>query len=473
MPQIEPLRPFQEEDLPFFLHEAPKSLMLYEPRLGKTVEVCNILPRDPNCKRILIACSKNAFLTWIEHLPLWYKHLAPDLDIEIRIIRGKHSNAAAQRHKTWTHPITRTVTIYLVTFEALLGDDQFLLDNHVYFDTVIGDEVHRKLRGRKTKTTTQFRRLVRQANRFHALSGTLAGKWGPGDYWNLLNIIDHKIFGSYWHFVNTFCYLIENQWGKQILPGVRNESTWKKLLSRYARVRLREIVAPQMPKIQRDLIHVEMNKEQAELYKVLGKEMFAFTPEGGIIVAANSLEKNTRKRQILTCPKILDSTLGVGGAMEDLTQRLLEAKEEEDVFGYHVVIFSAFRAALSHFQDHLRSAGFQYVDILSGGAEPEDVAAITDRFRRNRGIILCTTSFAQAFSLVPAQQCFHIGYDYDPNNNKQAEDRLIPQQGQNPINSWYYAYKETDDDLLAYNINIKSQVIHYTTAPLVQNQGTE
>lgn len=463
MPQIEPLRSFQAEDVPFFLKHY-RSFMLYEPRLGKTVVTCNVLAQDPETKNVLIACSKNAFLTWIEHIPLWFKHLAPQKRVEIRIVRGKQGKARLQREFQYSRPTTADITIWLVTFEALLIDEPYLVANLKslpVWDTIIGDEVHRKLRGHKTKTHKQFKRLVARAHRFHALSGTLAGKWGPADFWGLLHICRPHYFSSYWQWANSFCLFIDNGWGREIV-GTKNMEQFHRTMQEWARIRLRKDVAPQMPTVHRELIHVDMTEEQSRIYEELGGKSYSFLPNGQILVAANSLEKETRKRQLLICPRILDPRLGYGAAIIDLVDKMEEARDEGDLFGYHIAIFSASRAALPHFRDYLRSRGFSDVDLLVGGTEPEEVARITAKFQRTQGVILCTTAFAQAFSLVPAIQCFHIGYDYDPNNNKQAEDRLVPQVGTNPINSWYYSYRNTNDDLLAHRINIKGDIITFT-----------
>lgn len=473
MANIEDLRPFQSDDVPYFLTHL-KSLILYEPRLGKTVVACNVLAKDPKTlgSKVLIACSKNALSVWIDHIEAWFKYLQPTWNLDIRIIRGKNSGAKAEREYKWAIPQRpNTVTFYLTTFNGALNDWEYLKAKKLdVFDTIIGDEVHTKLRNRKTKTAEMLKALVRKCRRFHALSGTLVGKWGPADYFGVLNIINPYEFSSYWAFVNAFCIVVENYWGKEII-GVKNMDAFHTLLSRFARIRDRKTYGPQMPKVTRDLKHVEMTKEQAVLYDAVGDSGFAVTDNGTIIIARNALEKVTRKRQILTCPKIVDPKLGVGAAFEDVLENLEEAKENEDAEGQHIVIFSAVRKALPHFEAALRNAGYKNVFTLAGGTEPEDLVRITANFRRTKGIMLCTTQFAQAFSLDTARECYHIGWDYDPNNNKQAEDRLVGQTGDHRINSWYYAYRHTDDEIFAVNITQKHHIIRITNVDPLNRLG--
>lgn len=458
MSHIEALRPFQEEDLPFFMR-VKKSLILYEPRMGKTVISCKIIAEDPECNTILVACSKNALSTWLDHLQTWFKEINPTFSIDIRLVRGKGSTAAAIRKGIWERPKTADVTVYLVTYKVLLNDF-LILPKWLRFDTIIADEFHRALQNRANKSSEIFRKLVKVAKRFHPLSGTSVGKLGPADLWAVLNMCNPQEFSSYWNFVRTHCYVEEGAFGMEII-GVRDPVNWKLTLLRYARVRDRATHAPQMPKVQRDLLWVAPSAGQWKFYSQMEKDMVSITPDGKLHVAINSLEEFVRKRQILTCPAILDPSLGVGTAMEDLVEKMEEAREDKDEAGYHIAIFTAYKKALEPWQRYLEEKGFS-VQLLHGGLEPEDLDQRIAHFRLDKGVILCTTKFAQAFSLTPAIQCFHIGWEFNPNENKQAEDRLVPQEGNFNINSWYYAYNNSDDIYYADRVTQRHEFIKRT-----------
>lgn len=460
MPSIGPLLPYQLVDIPWFLSH-PKSMILYEPRLRKTATTIIVMARDPLTKRVLIVCSKNALLAWMEHLPLWWPYIDPSRSIEVRIVRGKNSKAKATREALWTAPRRADVTFFVTTFEAFVNDYDHIQKYRLTFDTVIGDEVHRKFKTRKGTTVTKFREFIRDVRRFHPLSGTLAGKWGPADLWTLLNMLNKSEFGSYWRHAETFCWLTDGQFGKEII-GVRNQENWLRTLHRYARVRKRADVAPQMPTVQRDIIRPEWTQPQLDTYNSLEKVPYTFTPNGTLIVAANSLEKFIRRRQLLICPAILDPLLGYGGAITDLLAKCVEAREEGDLYGHHIVIFTAYTKAIPFIQAAFEAEAFK-VFTIQGGTEPEELRTKIDAFTQTKGIVICSVKFAQGFSLESAQQCFFIGPEYDPNENKQAEDRLVPQIGTHPINSWYYSMPGANEDIdLIENLGARSNVINAT-----------
>lgn len=465
--QIVDLWKYQVEDIEWFLKN-PRSMILYEPRMGKTVVTTNVIARDPNCRSILLACSKNAVGTWIDHLIVWYKHLQPGLKLEIRLIRGKNSSAPAQRKHLYLFPRSADVTVYITSFASLDKDWDWLQKQWPGFDTFIGDEVHKKWRKRQNKGAEVARGIAKRVRRFHALSGSLGGKKGPQDYWAVLNMIDHREFSSYWRFVNRFCIELKNHWGGVEHIDLINVAEFHQLLDKYSRRRFRHVEALWMPKVVRSLIPVQMDALQMRVYDELVADGFSFT-EDKMIIAATAMEGVIRMRQLFACPSIFDTNLGMGAAWQDLLDRL--ADDDEDVelntTDKHIVIFTPFKQAFPHMRKSLEQAGFK-VYQLSGGIEHEEQRTQIDGFKQSKGVMLCTISYAQAFSLVPAQQCFFFGYDFDPSENRQAEDRLIPPTGSYPINAWYYCYKGTHDETIAEQVNQHQRTITLTVGSAVK-----
>lgn len=441
-------RIFQEEDVPWFIANK-RSMNLYEPRLGKTVVTCRVLAADPDTKRVLIVSPKNALYVWRDHIIHWFEKLAPEKTIDVRIVYRKGSNAAAHRKVMWSRESNADIVFWIVTYGTLDQDIRYLKlpTTKAAFDTVVGDEVHKRLRNRKNKAVQHFKWLTRPAvcTRFHALSGTMASKGGPADFWALLNMIDPQKFSSYWEFANTFVEYIDNGFGREAI-GPKNLAQFWALMDRYSRRRFRADCAPYMPKVQRELLRIPPTVEQTKLWANLKTDNFAWVGDE-LVVMSTSMEAVLRRRQLLTCPKLLNDALGYGAALEDITERLLDPEMSPEPEDQHVVIFSAFRQALPHFETYLRQHGFLNVWQLYGGMDPQEQADRIAAFRQTKGIILCSIAYAEAFSLVPASQCFFIGYDWDPNANKQAEDRLVPQTGHAPINSYYYSYIGMDEDI--------------------------
>lgn len=453
---------YQAEDLKWFL-DHPKSMILYEPRLGKTVVSVHISALDPDCTTVLILCPKNALLEWRDHFRDLWPSLAKGRTLEIRLIRGKGGNAATVRKELWLRKREKNTTVFICTYGAYRQDATFLaspasqkiLPN---FRAIFPDEVHKLMKNRNNVTVKLLKYLVgRWGNkRYHPLSGTLAGKGGPTDFWPNLNIIEPKRFGSYWGFAHQFCEIVQGAFGQEII-GPKNVEGFHKVLDTYGRRRFRRICRPDMPEVIRSLLPAEPTLEQLNMHMQLQSEGYHFNGESGVI-AATSLEQALRARQIAACPRIFGLDYGVGAAIEDLANRLDDPDICPTPQDRHIVVFTEFRAALDHFQWYLHSRGHNSVWQLHGGMEPELQQARVKLFRESLGIILCTSTYAEAFSLAPAQTCYHIGFSWDPNVNKQAEDRLVPQQGDYSINSYYYHLDGIDTMVAHTNVN-KEKVI--------------
>lgn len=445
-------RPFQEEDFAFY-KKAKRAFMFYEMRLGKTVVTCKALAYH-GALSIIVICPKNAFFVWEDHI-----RGIVDEDADIRFVLGE----APERMIEWMTPRTKKVTVYIVTAASFVRDYDFITSKEItkkmVVDSVVGDEVHRW--ARKAKNLT-FKKVEKFARALHGCLYLLTGTpstHGPVDMYPYLHMVNRTYISSKWKFINTFCKTEPNFWGGREVVGIKNPTQWKLMLERFGRIRYRRDVADQMPSKNRFRLPVELTAEQKRLYRQMDYDNFVVIEDGNIVVAASAMEETLKFRQILCCPKILDESFGVGGAVENLTLRLQEGTEEER----HIVVFVPFRPAVHIISQHLETqVDGLHVERLHGGIDPYDLKNRIQRFRDSKGVIVCTVQFAEAFSLEPALECVFVGCDWDPNVNRQAEDRIISQQGTTPINCAYYVYKGTVDEQIFDVLNRRQKIIEET-----------
>lgn len=454
------LDPFQEEDLQFFI-DNPKSALWYEPRLGKTVVSSRVLT-ETKPKTTLIVCPSNALFVWKDHLEEIFQEESPDTPIYVHIVRGD----ASDRRDIWINVVhdwkVEGCHFYIVVWNSFIRDAEYMTDNQAYFSAVIADEYHKFLKKRSNVGFEKIKPFVVGANRFHPLSGTPAGKGQPQQFWPVLHLMDNNpLFRSYWKFVDAHAFQGTDMMGHKKILGVKDGPSFLAMLNQNGRVRLRKDCAPFMPEIRRSLLRTEMTDRQRQMYAALDLDSYFWAKDDEaqqkLVVGATSMEKMLRMRQLLVCPEMLDRGAGVGGAFESLTTTLLET---DDDMGKHTVIFTPFVPALEVFKEYLNKEGFSNVWILQGGLEPSELKYRIEAFKASRGIILCSTKYAQAFNLAGPQACYHVGYEWDPDDNKQAEDRIIPRQGENPLMSWYYTYYSTVDQRLCEAVSIKQQGIN-------------
>lgn len=386
-------------------------------------------------ERVLILCSKNALYTWQKEMKKWYP--AAIKEGMYRVVQGqKH-----QRLKLWK----TDAVFYVTTFQSFISDHidiRTIITNgkrkRIYrwdptvskpWDVVIADEVHRAgLRNYKTVGYNAFKLLRKQTTAMFLMTGTPISK-GPEQMWPLLNILAPTLFNSYWRFVNTYCLMIDGPFGKMNAGPQNTEGLYQTTKSVYHRV-ARADVEKQLPPLVRDIIEIELNPVQEKAYKALDEDMWIDLthmgtreevknkPTAMALVTNTILSKITRLRQMCVCPRLLGLE-NDGAAIEMVVDKI---QERED---HHVVIFTPFREAIRHFEPYLRrELKTDNVFHLWGSMDMLAVKSACENFKRTRGIMLCSVLFAQSFELETADTGFFIGYDWDQNNNLQAEARL-------------------------------------------------
>lgn len=419
------------------LKARPKAILDCDMGAGKTLlTLTSVFLRRP--KRVLILCSKNALYTWEKELVKWF----PGFE-DYAIVRGTRT----QRKKLWESDHL----FHASTFAGFRQDLEFI--NTQEWDFVIGDEYHKAgIRNRRTimaKAIKAFinagifkelkpktKEIKRRAEFYNSvpytiiLTGTPTSR-GAQDLWAPLNILDPRRYSSFWGFIEKFCVVVDGAFGKEISGAQNTKLLRDTIRPNYVRIP-RSVTDKQLPKLTRIPINVDMTAKQLKVYKEMDEDM-CIMDKDAFILASTSLAQLTRLRQLTSCPKILNID-DYGAGIEAVVDMMSDAED------YHGVIFTTFTGAIPHYIDYLRSRVPKDtpIDYLIGGTEPEEVKERTRRFRRDRGIMVCSIKFSQSFELETARRCWFIAYDCDPNENQQAEGRLRRASGtMEPISAYY------------------------------------
>lgn len=396
--------PFQVEDAARVIR-LKKSVLGHKTGLGKTFISLLALSQIESVNRIFVIGTQSAIGVWRRKLKEW-------CDVDSTILVGNDPRWKEASDK-------RNSGIWLCTYATarilLLKD---YTGKKIPVDALICDELHKALRSRN-KTWDALRTI--QCDYFFGLTATWASK-GPQDLWPILNYIDPKLFPSYWRYVNTWCFVEETSYGKEII-GVKNADKLKALLShQFYTVRTWKEVGSQFrsvndsePVVRRTEI-VPMSPGQILIHEGMYTRMECEW-QGDVLLAQNSLDKLTRLLQIATSPRLLFPKGPVGGPIEWLTEQLSNLQS--------AVVFVPYKGLVQIAADHLRASGYEgKLYNLYGGLSLDTVDATIQAWKRTKGVIFCTISFAQSFELDISEYAYCLGFDWDPNNNIQAEGRL-------------------------------------------------
>ncbi len=441
----EQARPYQRDWLDYArIH--PRAILASPGGTGKTLMLlAATLYHRPN--RILIICSRNALYTWRKELQKWFpEYYSEDT---YTVIKGQPIG----RKKLWSKA---NGFIWVVTPKTLAQDMQQVVEQK--WGAIICDEWHKWGLRNKTTIAANNLRLLQKVPVIYPGSGSGVRK-GPQDLWNLLNLMDKDMWKSYWAYVHTFCHVIDSRFGKEI--GVcKNIDNWAKAVAPYYYRIPKSVTKDQVPALTRVFVDLDMNPRQEEVYRKLDEEMYVETDKG-MLVASTVIAKVVKLRQLLACPRIhgIDDD---GAMIENIMEKI---REQEPV---HAVIFTPWREAITHFERYIKEIRPEKgkdnervrVWSLMGGADEDEIKRKTTEFREQKGVMLCTTMFAQSFEFESADNCHFAGYEWNQDDNEQCEWRLqrLTSNINQPITSYYYSYLNTiDQDILdVLNQNTKN-----------------
>lgn len=401
-------KPFQIEDAEFAAKNG-SHVLGHQTGLGKTFIAQLAWSRWPNANKALIRGTISSMSVWSRLLRRW-------AGVQPVFIQGGGD-------PTWKQFQAVKEGVYMCTYATYMAWMRTIQSGKPHVDVMIDDELHRVMRNRN-QTWKASKRM--DFDHYLGLSATWASR-GPQDLYPVLSLVNHKTFPSYWRFVNTWCWVQKTDFGTEIF-GVKNEENLRKLLwDRYYRSRTWREVGNQFrtnvtntndlePVIRRPE-RVPMSKQQLKLIRELDRDMIV-TLGNDMVVTPNSLALLTRKLQMAISPKILLPDAEYGGPVDWLVDKIADDP--------HAVVFCPFREGLDIVKQALIEDKYPEgkIFILRGGLKPDEINDIVDKWKRCRGVALCTTAFAQSFDLDTTDNAYSLGFLWDPNDNEQAEGRL-------------------------------------------------
>jgi SNF2 family DNA or RNA helicase len=430
------------------LKSHPKQILGLPMGTGKTyIGVQSLANWQP--RRSLIVATDRAILSWLKTMWVWFPEQLDRYLVIGKMYKKETRQQFLERNKK--HPDLSVLT----NFQLITRDRDFYPTE---WDSVITDEYHKFMRNRDTGMHKLMKKLKYEY--LLMVSGSPSSR-GAQDFFVPLNLIDPKLFSSYWRFVATWCNINETMFGKEVY-GTRNEEQFAKLLTEYAILATKKQLG--MQKKVRDIVPVEMTPEQERAYASMRDEFLLELEGQPAEIALNTLSQYTKLRKLLSCPAIIAPELGVGGGTKFIAETLLDLPQEER----HSVIFTPYRDTLPILKAYFEGEGYSVglnepgvdigvpVFIFQGGMGIEMLFETLHQFKTRGGLAICTVDFAESFDMETCDKAFMLGYSWDPQVNYQAEDRLDRLNNMHGlINIYYLQHANTLDEEILYTLAMK------------------
>lgn len=319
--------------------------------------------------------------------------------------------------------------------------------------SLIADEIQLGgLFNEKNQAYKVFKQLCKQIPIVYLLTGTPYRR-GVIDLFGPLSLVDPARFKSYWGFVSRYCLTIDTGFGKSIERTPKNIVEFRTMLREYASIMKKTDHLKDMPAKQRIPVSLMMDEEQLHIYNELTEDMFTMTDSGQLIMSPSAMTLKMRQRQLLVCPQELGLKTR-GASIDYILENTQDLIEERDPF----VIFTPFRKAVHWISEALRETyPTAKIFTITGGLTPEQFASQWKGFQDGHGarVLICVIKSGSSFHSTCAANAFFLGYEYDFNQNTQAEDRLYRIGQVRPVSCYYMMFKGTVDEEVVRILNDK------------------
>jgi SNF2 family DNA or RNA helicase len=340
--------------------------------------------------------------------------------------------------------------IIVTHYEAVVKYREIL--QGVYWSIIVADEAHR-IKNRKAKRTEALKAL--HAYRKLAMTGTPLDL-NPADSWSIYNWLAPEFFKSYWKFfeahVNYESRLIgKGQMIKQIIKAqpLRDPKRFAIVLRPYTIRRLKSDVREDIPARIDQVVSIQLNPDQMELYKKLvnSSDVLVEVAQGVEVSMPIVLTEILRLVQCTSDPALL-------GAKESSAKIAWVKDWVLDNPNEPVIIFTRFRQLAIKIAQELEALeGFdQPVKLIIGGSDRSDVTQAT------RCIVGTIAAMGEGLDLPHINTAIFIDCEWSNILMQQAIDRVHRINIENVKHIFYLQAEGTIDSYVFDTVRNKQNV---------------
>jgi SNF2 family DNA or RNA helicase len=302
-----------------------------------------------------------------------------------------------------------------------------------------------------------FKAFARFRSRFLVLLTGTPVKKGPQNLFAPLHLVSPYAFPSYWKFINKYCIVTQDMFGRTIEPRPKDPKLFKEVIKPFLLRRRKKEVLHELPPLQRVPIYLTMTPKQQQYYEELADTGILNTPNG-IIACPNEAVKLLRLRQILVTPKIFGYS-EPGAALNSLKEIITDSFDNDDP----IAICTPFKIALDCIEEIIKPLTPHLYRIQGGMKLPaRTVADMFQKSKDRRKALIFTITSGMSFDAYAANRVVFVGAEWVSIDNAQAESRVHRMGQDKSVDANYMLYPDTIDDAILERLNENTMAANWT-----------
>jgi SNF2 family DNA or RNA helicase len=282
-PEIKPYS-FQIQGIEF--GATHKNILLSdEVGLGKTLQSITI-SLHLDCKKILVVCPSSVKRQWKREIEKF-------TDKSVVVIEG----TPKQRQQQYN---TESM-FYIVNYESVMKDLPVI--NLRLWDMVVADEVSR-IKNFKSKSKSVMLQI--RTNFKIAISATPIEN-RIQELHSIMSWVNPDVLGSYWNFINEYCYFCTNLYGGYTITGIKDAKKLHETLKSVMLRRKKSDVSIELPEIIYSNYYIPLSTTQRKMYKEIEENIMNLVQRD--IYDENVLNQIIFLRELCNSPRLLNSEL--------------------------------------------------------------------------------------------------------------------------------------------------------------------
>lgn len=409
--------------------------------LGKTVQPLPVLFHHPNKLPYLLIGKAGVKYQYFKEIVKW---LGP-----------KHF---PQIISTGRDALLPGMSGYIISYAALRRFDISKF-KAVGIKTLLLDECQ-SIKNPDATQTALVREIAKEVESVIPLSGTPWKNRG-NEYFVVLNMLDPKKFYSYEDFKRRW---VDVYWegNKQKMGGIREPERFKEFIKHIAIRRERELVMPELPKVNRTKFYCEVPEYARTAYNEEVKRLVNIANDAAIDGTEGSFKNNAEIMKSLIVMRQIVGIAKVPATLEYCEQFLEESDRKLVIFVHHKRCAAMIEEGL---RKQLASLNGDAPDlfILSAELNPIMRSQVQDAFNRSKRAFMVASTLAsgEGLNLQTCSDCVMHERQWNPANEEQAEGRFIRiGQLSDKVNAVYVEAEETVDSHLDKIVSRKRIAFH-------------